>query len=145
MRRRRLSRSPATPLRTLVRATLVLLALAAVAACGDETALPPDSAVRDAVRDYLENRGGAMGFEDPTADEVVELTFQKVHDEVRPTEGGRQVVCADFTGPGGTPYDVDFYVDARRGEVVIEESVIHRIDGEDVLDASRRAELDESP
>ena len=72
-----------------------------------------------------------MTFDDPTGDGRVNLAFDHVHDSVYATEGGRQVVC------------VDFYVDrACTTDLVVEDAVIHKERGENMLPDARRAELD---
>ena len=85
-----------------------------------------------------------MTFDAPDGDGQLTLAFDYVHDGVHATDGGRQVVCVDFKSASGDLYDVDFYVDDAEGSdaLVVEDAVIHKLNGESVLPAARRAELD---
>ncbi len=83
-------------------------------------------------------------FDDPSGDGQLTLAFDYVHDGVKATEGGRQVVCVDFKSADGTVYDVDFYVDRSEGSdaLLVKDTVIHKVSGKNVLSDARRAELD---
>ncbi len=85
-----------------------------------------------------------MVFDDPTEDARLTLAFDHVHDAVKATEGGRHVVCVDFKSPDATVYDVDFYVDRAEATdtLLVEDAVIHKVSGKNVLSDARRAELD---
>jgi len=88
---------------------------------------------------------GRMRFGDPRGEGRLELVFDHVHEGVHETEGGRQVVCVDFKDEAGKLYDVDFYVDERGGAtagLVVEDTLLHKIEGENVVPAERREELD---
>ena len=104
----------------------------------------PPEAVRNVAEQHVGEAGGEMTFDDPTGDGRLTFALDRVHDGVHATEGGRQVVCVDFKSAGGTVYDVDFYVD-RAGAtdtLVVEDTVIHKVSGKNVLFDARRAELD---
>jgi hypothetical protein len=86
-----------------------------------------------------------MAFDDPRGEGRLVMAFDHVHEGVHGTEGGRQVVCVDFKDEAGTLYDVDFYLDDTGGVtagLVVEDAVLHKVDGENVLPADRRKELD---
>lgn len=101
-------------------------------------------AVRQAAEEHVRASGGEMSFDDPEGDGRLTLVFDHVHDGVKETAGGRQVVCVDFERAAGTVYDVDFYVDRAEdsGELRVEDAVVHKVSGENVLPDARRAELD---
>ena len=125
-------------------AGLATLATLWVGCSGSAADGAPPAAVRNAAEQHVGEVGGEMTFDDPTGDGRVTLAFDHVHDGVHPTEGGRQVVCVDFKNADGTVYDVDFYVD-RAGTtdtLVVEDAVIHKVSGENVLPDARRRELD---
>jgi len=121
-------------------AALVAIALACAGASDD--AAP--EAVREAAARHVQASAGRMRFDDPAGDGRLALVFDHVHEGVGTTEGGRQVVCVDFTSADGTVYDVDFYVDRPQdtGELVVEDAVIHKVGDRNVLPDGRRAELD---
>jgi len=107
-----------------------------------DTAEPAD--VRAAAEAHVREAGGEMAFDDPSGEGRLALAFDHVHEGVKATEGGRQVVCVDFESADGTVYDVDFYVDRAEGsgELVVEDTVVHKVGEENVLPDARRAELD---
>lgn len=114
-------------------------------ACQDSSTMAAPEAVRRAAAAHVEAADGRMSFDDPRGEGRLELVFDHVHEGVHETEGGRQVVCVDFEDEAGTLYDVDFYLDDRGGAtagLVVEETVLHKVDGENVLSADRRKELD---
>jgi hypothetical protein len=114
------------------------------AGCGSAADSATPEAVRAAAEAHARTSGGEMTFDDPNGEGRLTLAFDHVHEGVKATEGGRHVVCVDFKGADGTVYDVDFYVD--RGEssadLVVEDAVIHKVGGKNVLPDTRRAELD---
>jgi hypothetical protein len=69
------------------------------------------------------------------------LHLDRIHEEVRTTEAGRQVVCVDFKTADGTLYDVDFYMAIETDGSVVEDVVVHKVGGEEAL-PERRAELE---
>ena len=111
---------------------------------GDAADGAAPEAVRNAAEEHVREAGGEMVFDDPAGDARLTLVFDHVHDGVKATEGGRQVVCVDFKSPDGTVYDVDFYVDRAEATdtLLVEDAVIHKVSGKNVLPDSRRAELD---
>jgi thiol:disulfide interchange protein DsbD len=106
--------------------------------------LRPPEAIREAAAKHVAASGGEMNFDDPSGDARLTLVFDNVHEGVKTTEGGRQVVCVDFKSADGTVYDVGFYVDRAEasGELLVEDAVIHKASGKNVLPDARRAELD---
>ncbi len=124
-------------------ATLAILATLLAAHAGAADDATPE-AVREAAAKHVQASGGTMTFDDPSGDGRLTLAFDHVHDGVKSTEGGRQVVCVDFKSADGTVYDVDFYVDrtGASGDLVVEDAVIHKVGGKSVLPDSRRSELD---
>jgi hypothetical protein len=124
-------------------ASLAALAIGfvAYAAAADEAA---PEAVREAAAEHVQASGGEMTFDEPNGRGRVTLAFDHVHDGVKATEGERQVVCVDFKSADGTVYDVDFYVDRAEasGELLVEDAVIHKVSGKNLLPDARRAELD---
>jgi len=121
--------------------TALAFGLAAQAGSADQ---PAPEAVREAAAEHVRASGGEMTFEDPSGDGRLKLAFDHVHDGVKATDGGRQVVCVDFKSADGTVFDVDFYVDraAASGDLLVEDAVIHKVDGKNVLPDARRDELD---
>jgi len=137
-------RTPRRPHRGATLATLAL-ALIALAGCADETAQQTTpEAVRAAAEAHAQASGGQMSFDDPSGDGRLTLAFDHVHEGVKQTSGGRQVVCVDYRSTDGTLYDVDFYVDREEasGELVVEDAVLHKVSGKNVLPDTRRDELD---
>ena len=122
-------------------ATLVTLSAGCTGDAVDGTA---PEAIRNAAEEHVGEAGGEMIFDDPSGDGQVTLAFDHVHDGVKTTGGGRQVVCVDFKSADGTVYDVDFYVDRAEATdtLLVEDAVIHKVSAKNVLSDARRAELD---
>ncbi len=122
-------------------ATLVTLSAGCTGDAADGAA---PEAVRNAAEEHVRDAGGEMVFDDPVGDARLTLVFDHVHDGVKATEGGRQVVCVDFESADGTVYDVDFYVDRAEATdtLLVEDAVIHKVSAKNVLSDARRAELD---
>lgn len=120
--------------------TALAFGLVAQAGSADEAA----EAVREAAAEHVRASGGEITFDDPSDDGRLTLAFDHVHDGVKATSGGRQVVCVDFKGADGTVYDVDFYVDRAdtSGDLLVEDAVVHKVSGKSVLPDARRSELD---
>lgn len=142
-----------------------LLALAVAAGCGGDAPEPEaseqpaeearattseaeggagilsDDHVRQSVEGHIIQGGETITVSDPLSDSNVRLTFDHVHEEVKTTEGGRRYVCVDFTGPNGTVYDVDYYVDEEGGTLQFEDRLIHQVGPNDVVADSVRARL----
>jgi hypothetical protein len=117
--------------------------MVSVARAGAADDAVPEAA-REAARRHVQASGGEMTFDDPDGNGRLTLAFDHVHDGVKATEGGRQVVCVDFKSTEGTVYDVDFYVDRAEaaGELLVEDALIHKVSGKNVLPDARRAELE---
>ncbi len=124
-------------------APLAALAIVSAAHAGAADDAAPE-AVRQAADEHARASGGEMTFDDPSGAGRLTLAFDHVHDGVKATEGGRQVVCVDFKSADGTVYDVDFYVDRSEesGALLVEDAVIHKVGGKNVLVDARRSELD---
>jgi hypothetical protein len=104
------------------------------------TPTPGDS--QKAVRQHLESDAEwQLDLEEPDGEAVGPLHLDRIHEEVRTTEAGRQVVCVDFKAADGTLYDVDFYMTIETDGSVVEDVVVHKVGGEEAL-PERRAELE---
>jgi len=131
--------------RTLALAAATASLAAFSLACQDASTTAAPEAVRRAAEAHVQAVDGRMRFGDPRGEGRLELVFDHVHEGVHETEGGRQVVCVDFKDEAGKLYDVDFYVDERGGAtagLVVEDTLLHKIEGENVVPAERREELD---
>ncbi len=126
------------------RAWMSCLGVLAAAGIACAQAEPSADAVREAIRDYIDASDGSVSLADPTGEGMVELMFDQLHEGVKATEGGRQVACVDFRSSDGQLYDVDFYVGGAAGSRApsVEDVVVHKVEGKDVLPADLRAELD---
>ena len=103
---------------------------------------PAPGDFREAVRKHLESDPEwQYDLEEPTEASVGPLQLDRIHEEVRATEGGRRVVCVDFKAADGALYDVDFYVTSETDGNFVEDVILHSVGSEDVL-PERRAELD---
>lgn len=126
--------------------TVTTVSMAAFSlACQDASTTVAPEAVRRAAEAHVQAAGGRMSFDDPRGEGRLELAFDHVHEGVHETGGGRHVVCVDFKDEAGTLYDIDFYVDERGGAtagLVVEDAVVHKVDGKNTLSESRREELD---
>ncbi len=129
----------------------VALALAAALtlACSDQAGHShgtlSEEAVRDAIQAHVDAAGRTLEVEDPTRDgAAVTLAFDHVHERVKDTSGGRRLACVDFEAADGKLYDVDYYVRAGEdgGEPVVDDVVLHKVEGENVLAPERQQELD---
>lgn len=78
----------------------------------------------------------------PESGERVDLAFDSVHEDVVATPGGRYRACVDFVGPDDQVWDIDFYVDETDGEYAVEDELIHKIGGENVIPEGARRRLD---
>ena len=112
--------------------------------CGGAADGATPEAVRAAAEAHVRMSGGRMTFDDPNGGGPLVLAFDRVHEGVEATEGGRHVVCVDLKSADGTVYDVDFYVDRAEasGELLLEDALIHKVSGRNVLSDARRGELD---
>ncbi len=127
-----------------LRAGAIVLAAFLVACGGTSDGGAPEEQVRNAVVAHVQGAGGEMTFEDPNRGSPVTLAFDHVHKGAHETAGGRHVVCVDFQASDGTVYDVDFYLDraASTDAFVVEDTVVHKVAGENVLSPARQDELD---
>ncbi len=125
-------------------ALVAALALACTDPSGHRHGTLSEEAVRDAIQAHVDAAGRTLEVEDPTQDAVVTLTFDHVHERVKDTSGGRRLACVDFEAADGRVYDVDYYVRAGRdgGPPVVEDVVLHKVEGESVLEPERQQELD---
>ncbi len=104
------------------------------------TPAPGDS--QKAVRQHLETDvEWQYDLEEPEGETTGPLQLDRIHEEVRTTEAGRQVVCVDFKAADGVDYDVDFYLTSEPDGSFVEDIIVHKVSGEEVL-PERRAELD---
>lgn len=88
------------------------------------------------IRDYVKNEEpkGKVKIEHPETGEMLELTLEKVHRErLARINKNKYFVCADFKGPDGTLYDLDFFV-RQKGEGQFElikgKKSLHKVAGE---------------
>lgn len=132
------------PMGSLSLAGVVVAVLLAGCGQGDASDVPVE-AVRNAIADSIHARGDTISLVDPRTGEDVWLRYDHVHEAVDPTPGGRYVACVDFQGPGGTVYDVDYYVDETDGSLGIEDVILHKADGENVISDADRDRLDSLP
>lgn len=119
-----------------------------LAACGGaEEGAVPAAEVREAIASHIHGAGDTLALilTDPRAGDPVSMAFDHVHESVDETPGGRYVACADFRAADGTVYDVDYYVRRANGRIQVEDVVLHKVAGQTVLAADRRARLDSLP
>jgi hypothetical protein len=104
-----------------------------------------DADVTEQVRTVVRERARgsrSISLPDPDSGHPLELSFDFLRGGVTTTAGGRHVMCTEYHAPGGTPYDVDYYVGMKDGKYVVEEVVIHKADGAVVLSNDQRERLD---
>jgi len=140
-----MSHTPRGSLRLAASAVTAIALAAGSLACGGERGGATPEAVRQAAESHVREAGHRMTFDDPQGEGQLTLVYDHVHEGVKDTPGGRQVVCVDFESADGTVYDVDFYVDraADTEELVVEDAVVHKVGERNVLPEARRAELDQ--
>jgi len=139
------SRIPRGALRLAASAVTAIALAAGSLACGGDRGGATPEAVRLAAESHVREAGNQMTFDDPQGEGQLTLVYDHVHESVKDTPGGRQVVCIDFESADGTVYDVDFYVDRAAGteDLVVEDTVVHKVGKRNVLSEARRAELDQ--
>jgi len=121
----------------------VAFATLIVIACGEGASRANGSeAVRSAVREQIRSEGERARVSVPGEEEKRSLQFDYVHESVHQTQGGRRVVCVDYTSSEGTVHDLDYYVDREDGDWTVEDVVLHKVGEANVLSESRREELD---
>ena len=126
----------------------LVLTSASLLACSDHSGhdhgATSDEAVRSAIQAHIDAEGRTLRVDDPTRAQAVTLAFDHVHERVKDTSGGRHLACVDFRAADGTVYDVDYYVRAGAdgGDPVVEDVVLHKVEGENVLAPERQRELD---
>jgi len=138
------ARIPRVAIRVAASAVAAIALVAGSLACGGDGGSATAEAVRQAAESHVREAGNQMSFDDPEGEDHLTLFYDRVHEGVKPTPGGRQVVCVDFESAEGSVYDVDFYVDRPAGAdaLVVEDAVVHKVGDRNVLSEERRAELD---
>ncbi len=130
---------------SVVLALTAALAIACTDHSGHSHGAVSEEAVRSAIQAHIDAADRTLEVEDPTrGGAAVTLSFDHVHERVKDTTGGRQLACVDFQAADGRVYDVDYYVRAGEdgGEPVVEDVVLHNVEGESVLAPERQQELD---
>jgi hypothetical protein len=101
-----------------------------------------------AVREHLESADKSISVSDPDTGQPLDLAYTYIEGAGTPsgglttTSGGRSFLCVIFHAAEGVPYDVDYYVASRAGEYVVEDIVVHRVNGAVVLSDEERDRLD---
>jgi len=70
---------------------------------------------------------------DPRSGEPVRLTFDHVHQGVKPHTKG-YLACVDFTDEAGGLCDVDVVVGGSGNEMTVQEVFVHKVDGNPVTE-----------
>ncbi len=130
-----------------MRRLLIFAALAATAtlwsaACrsrADQAAAPD---VKATITAAIQSQGDSLTVTDPASGQPITLAFDHVHESVAATPGGRHVACVDFRGADGRMFDVDYYVGQRDGKPEVQDYVLHKVGGRQVIADSTRARLD---
>ena len=107
----------------------------------EEASISPNDDVKAAIAASIESMENTVDVTNPTSQEVVQLTFDYVHDGVHSTAGGRYAACVDFKGEDGAQYDLDYFVKMDESGYVVAEYALHKIDGEDVMAAEEMERL----
>lgn len=133
-----------------MRRLLTFTALAATttlwsAACrsrADQAAAPD---VKATITAAIQSQGDSLTVTDPASGQLITLGFDHVHESVTATPGGRHVACVDFQAADGRVFDVDYYVGQRDGNPEVQDHVVHKVDGREVIASATRARLDSTP
>jgi len=128
--------------RVFKRAAALTAGLTLVIGCGSSAQDIPTEDVQSAILERIRGEKGTLRLENPSSGEPVDLSFERVHESVKRTPGGRFVACVDFLGPESTVYDVDYFVRFADGEYRVADVVMHKAGGESVLSADERAGLE---
>lgn len=98
--------------------------------------------VRAAIADAIHHHNDSLTVTDPTTGTPVTLTFDHVHADVEQTPGGRYFACVDFRTPAGLTYDIDYYMGHHGANLQIQDVVVHKVGGQQVIACTTRARLD---
>ncbi|MGH2598798.1 MAG: hypothetical protein ACRDJ9_05365 [Dehalococcoidia bacterium] len=101
--------------------------------------------VKAAITAAIQSQGDSITVTDPGTGQPVTLVFDHVHESVDATAGGRDVACVDFHAADGRVFDVDYYVGRRDGKPEVQDYIVHKVDGREVIASTRRARLDSTP
>lgn len=88
--------------------------------------------IKDAMLAHIESKvqadNGVLKIYDDKASQVLQLKFVKIHDPVRKIEGKGYFACTDFevVGEAGKLYDLDFWLSAQNGALVVTDTRIHK-------------------
>jgi hypothetical protein len=89
--------------------------------------------VMSAIHNYIANhkdKDGNLVVKDDKSGESVPLEFVEIHQPVRHLKkDGQYFVCTDFRKPGSQDeyYDIDFWVDQKRGKLEVKEVKMHKV------------------
>ena len=90
--------------------------------------------IKAAMREHIRNRTqmgnpGVFEITDPRTSQTLELRFQKIHDPVRTMGDGHYFACTNFAAIGDPykTYDLDFWLQAHDGELVVYEENVHKL------------------
>ena len=76
-------------------------------------------------------KGGVFLVRDLEANETLELTLDKVHDErLASLGGGVYFACADFQASDGNLYDLDMFMQEGKDGLEMTEISVHKLNGE---------------
>ncbi len=89
----------------------------------------------------MKQNNDTIALPDPRNEEKVKLKFDRIHEQVTKTPGGRYRAASDFNGPDGSNFEVVFYFSPHGSHVHMSDAVIHKIDGKQVLSAKKKKEL----
>ncbi len=90
--------------------------------------------IKAAMRAHIERRArlgnpGVFEITDPRTSRTLELAFQKIHDPVRTMGDGLYFACTNFAevGKPDKTYDLDFWLQAHDGELIVYEENVHKL------------------
>lgn len=122
--------------------TLLTVLCAAGAGLAEEAPKLSDEqrrAVLESIERYVEEDSAIKGrflVVDPRTSAPIALTFDHVHDAVKP-EGSQYLACVDLKDARGQLYDVDVVVALEGGSPRIAEVRLHKVDGKAIAAAPK--------
>lgn len=88
--------------------------------------------IKDTMLAHIESKvqadNGVLKIYDDKVSQILQLKFVKIHDPVRKIEGKGYFACTDFevVGEAGKLYDLDFWLSAQNGALVVTDTRIHK-------------------
>lgn len=130
-----------------MRHLLTFAALAATttlwsAACRSRVDQGAEANVKAAITASIQSQGDSLTVTDPASGQPIALGFDHVHESVAETPGGRHVACVDFRAADGRVFDLDYYVGRRDGNPEVQDHIVHKVEGREVIASATRARLD---